>query len=182
MLVIVASSGIAPIFEPDEGSLSPAGEVAEILISLVAVTLRSLVIGLSALMSLSSNLPEQLGVVDSVPRGIVAVGVVIPLLVVACCVPLGAAFAALEGWDVRTGFEFIVSSVRRADAFLVSVITAPLNVVSLKHTVTAALGSSLRPFPPRCLFRRLRELFDANAINVFFGCACVWLCLRSCAG
>jgi hypothetical protein len=104
-------SGISAIFSPDQENLTPLGEAAEIIISLIAVTLKAVVIGLSALGSLSSDLPEKLGVVDSVWRGIFAILIIIPLMILAASIPLGFMLAALEKWDFLTGFEYIISLV-----------------------------------------------------------------------
>ena len=102
-------SGISAIFSPDQENLTPVGEFAEIFISLIAVTLKAVVIGLSALCSLSSNLPEKLVVVASVWRGIFAILIVIPPIIIAASIPPGV---TLEKWDFITGFEYVISSVR----------------------------------------------------------------------
>lgn len=45
-------------------------------------------------------------------RGIFAILIVIPLMIIAASIPLGVMLAALEKWDFVTGFEYVISSVR----------------------------------------------------------------------
>jgi hypothetical protein len=56
-------------------------------------------------------LPEKLGIVDSLWRGIFAIIIVIPLMIIAASIPLGVMLAALEKWDFLIGFEYFISSV-----------------------------------------------------------------------
>ena len=77
----------------------------EIVISIVALTISSGIVGLSCIMSLASDLPGRLGVVDSPGRGAIAILAVVPAMVLVFCAALGALFAGLEGWAFRDGFE-----------------------------------------------------------------------------
>jgi hypothetical protein len=103
-------TGTGPFFS-DPGEISVFGEIMEIIISVIAVTCAGAVVGLSALMSLSSDLPNKLGIIDSPKRGAFAIFIIIPAVVILFSFILGALFAWGEGWAVRSGFEFIIQTV-----------------------------------------------------------------------
>ena len=85
--------------------------------SIIALTLAAGIIGLAAIMSMSSSLPDLLGTVDSPARGFAAIFVFVPAMVLLACVFLGGVLALLEGWDFLNGFKYLVALVRVAEAF-----------------------------------------------------------------
>lgn len=68
------------------------------------MTLAGAVVGLSCIMSLSGDLPDKLGIVNSPARGAAVLLVLIPLATVLFCAVLGALLAEIEG--VRCGMRW----------------------------------------------------------------------------
>ena len=101
-----------PYFTPNQKGLSTFGEAMEIYISVVSITAAGAVIGLSGMLSLASDLPDVLGIVNSPLRGLGAMLVLIPVGTTLACAAFGGLFAFFEGWAFREGFEFIVQTVR----------------------------------------------------------------------
>lgn len=91
--------------------LSLFGEVAEVIICILALTLTGGVIGLASIMSLATTLPEFLNVRDSVLNGLLTMLVFIPLLVLLFCALAGGLFSLSEGWDFRSGFEYLLQTL-----------------------------------------------------------------------
>ena len=105
-------SGARGIYDSEENNeLTVMGEILEIFISVIALTLAGGVVGLAAIMSLSVDFPRELHVNDSVRNAVCTLLVFIPVLVLAFCVVCGGLFAASEGWDFRSGFEYITQTV-----------------------------------------------------------------------
>ena len=111
-------TGVGPFFYPDVSELSPAGEIAEILIAIMAITISGSVIGFSSLLSLSTGLPAWMKVVHSPTRGAFTVFVTVPIAVLVFCFALGFVFAEGEGWDLK--------DVSARPACLTSIFHAPL--------------------------------------------------------
>ena len=72
----------------------------------------SAIVGVSSLFSLSSDLPQKLGIIDSPSRGVLALFVFVPFGVCVFCVIIGGLLALMEGWVFDDGFRFIVQTVR----------------------------------------------------------------------
>ena len=107
-------TGAGPFWSPkDNTDLSVFGEVMEIIISIVSTTLSGAIIGLAALMSLASVLPEKLDIVHNARRGMLTIFLVIPIAVIVFCFIVGSLLAVVEGWPVRAGFEFLITTVRQ---------------------------------------------------------------------
>ena len=72
----------------------------------------SAIVGVSSLFSLSSDLPQKLGIIDSPSRGVLALFLIVPFGVCVFCVIIGGLLALMEGWVFDDGFRFIVQTVR----------------------------------------------------------------------
>lgn len=102
-------AGVAQSTEVTEMTLF--GEVAEIVISILALTITGAVVGLASIMSLSTALPEKLNVRDSPSNAALVLLVFIPVAVLLFCAGAGGLFALTEGWAFRDGFEYLVQTV-----------------------------------------------------------------------
>ena len=99
--VAQAMAGVGPFWVPDPASLTLFTEVCEILIAITAITIAACVIGFSALLSLSSNLPDKLGVIDSAGLGALAIFVTVPLFAAIFAAVVGYPLSIVEGWTYR---------------------------------------------------------------------------------
>lgn len=100
-----------PFFTPDMDEITIVGEFAEIIISLLTVTIAGGVVGLAGLLNISTMLPHWLQIRDSPRNTAVTIILGIPATVLIFCAALGGIFALAEGWNYRCGFEFLVQTI-----------------------------------------------------------------------
>lgn len=103
-------AGISQSSEVDE-EMSLFGEIMEIIISILALTMTGAIVGLAAIMSLSTALPDFLDVKDSLTNASLTLLVFIPAFILFFCAVSGGLLAVSEHWAFRDGFEFLVQTV-----------------------------------------------------------------------
>ena len=89
---------------------STVGVTVDVAVSTVSLVFASTVVGVSGMLAWVGDLPDRLAL-TTVPRGLLAMVLVIPLCVVVCCALFGLVIAGAEGVDFVTAFTYTVSTV-----------------------------------------------------------------------
>ena len=80
----------------------PVGVTVDVAVSTVSLVFASTVVGVSGMLAWVGDLPDRLAL-TTVPRGLLAMVLVIPLCVVVCCALFGLVIAGAEGVDFQQG-------------------------------------------------------------------------------
>jgi len=85
------------------------GEVLDIIISVVAYVLSTIILGLAASTSFVLNLIRRTP--STVCASIVLISFVVPVFLITAMVLTGGIVAVIEGWDFRTGFLYMAAII-----------------------------------------------------------------------